>query len=181
MDWTHAFARRLGRVAYAGDGPLIVNASCTFFAPLTYPGKAEVRMFLGVPGRTSVESYYEIWMDGKKYADGAAKLVWVDMKTTRPVPLPESLQALLDVAETAPSPTPGHCAASATRGPCALPVTAPCRSTSTSTTARSRPEPARRRRWRRRKGSRLVRGERHDGESLRSAVADRARGRDHPR
>jgi len=61
-----------------------------------------------VPGRTSVESYYEIWMDGKKYADGAAKLVWVDMKTTRPVPLPESLQALLDVAETAPSPTPAN-------------------------------------------------------------------------
>ena len=106
VDWTHAFARRLGRVAYAGDGPLIVNASCTFFAPLTYPGKAEVRMFLGGPGRTSVEGYYEIWMDGKKYADGAAKLVWVDMKTTRPVPLPEPLRALLDVAETAPSPTP---------------------------------------------------------------------------
>ena len=105
VDWTHAFARRLGRDAYAGDGPLIVNASCTFFAPLTYPGKAEVRMFLGVPGRTSVESYYEIWMDGKKYADGAAKLVWIDMKTTRPVPLPEPLRALLDVAETAPSPT----------------------------------------------------------------------------
>ena len=63
-------------------------------------------MFLGMPGRTSVESYYEIWMDGKKYADGAAKLVWIDMKTTRPVPLPEPLRALLDTAETAPSPTP---------------------------------------------------------------------------
>ena len=65
-------------------------------------------MFLGVPGRTSVESYYEIWMDGKKYADGAAKLVWIDMKTTRPVSLPEPLRALLDVAETAPSPTPSN-------------------------------------------------------------------------
>jgi len=106
VDWAYALARRLGRDAYANDGPVIVNARCTFFAPLTYPGEAEVRMLLGAPGRTSVESYYEIWMDGKQYAEGAAKLVWIDVKTTRPIPLPEPLRALLDAAETAPSPTP---------------------------------------------------------------------------
>jgi acyl-CoA thioester hydrolase len=108
LDWIHAFARGLGRDAYSSDGPLIVNASCTFFAPLTYPGEVEVRMFLDSPGRTSVESYYEIWMDGSKYADGAAKLVWVDMKTTRPIPLPEPLRVLLNAAEKAPSPTPAN-------------------------------------------------------------------------
>ena len=105
VDWSHAFARRLGRDAFASDGPLIVNASCTFLAPLTYPGEVEVRMFLDAPGRTSVQSYYEIWMNGRKYADGAAKLVWVDMKTARPIPLPEPLRTLLDAAETASSPT----------------------------------------------------------------------------
>jgi acyl-CoA thioesterase FadM len=47
-------------------------------------------------------------MDGRKYADGAAKLVWVDMKTTRPIPLPEPLRVLLDPAEKAPSPTPAN-------------------------------------------------------------------------
>jgi acyl-CoA thioester hydrolase len=106
--WAHAFARGLGRDAYASDGPLIVNASCTFFAPLTYPGEVEVRMFLDAPGRTSVESYYEIWMDGRKYADGAAKLVWVDTKTTRPIPLPEPLRTLLDATEKAQTPTPAN-------------------------------------------------------------------------
>ena len=105
VDWSHAFARRIGRDAFASDGPLIVNASCTFLAPLTYPGEVEVRMFLDAPGRTSVQSYYEIWMNGRKYADGAAKLVWVDMKTARPIPLPEPLRTLLDAAETASSPT----------------------------------------------------------------------------
>jgi acyl-CoA thioester hydrolase len=112
LDWIHAFARGLGRDAYSSDGPLIVNASCTFFAPLTYPGEVEVRMFLDSPGRTSVESYYEIWMDGRKYADGAAKLVWVDMKTTRPIPLPEPLRALLKAIEKAPSPTSANAKAS---------------------------------------------------------------------
>src|SRR5438552_8144311 len=39
IDWVYAFAQGEGRGAYAGDGPLIVNARCTFFAPLTYPGE----------------------------------------------------------------------------------------------------------------------------------------------
>jgi acyl-CoA thioester hydrolase len=105
VDWSYAFARRFGRDAFASDGPLIVNASCTFLAPLTYPGEVEIRMFLDAPGRTSVQSHYEIWVGGRKYADGAAKLVWVDMKTARPIPLPEPLRTLLDATETAPSPT----------------------------------------------------------------------------
>src|SRR5437016_5892519 len=36
IDWVYAFAQGEGQGAYAGDGPLIVNARCTFFAPLTY-------------------------------------------------------------------------------------------------------------------------------------------------
>jgi acyl-CoA thioester hydrolase len=112
VDWSHVFARSLGRDAFASDGPLIVNARCTFLAPLTYPGEVEVRMFLDAPGRTSVESYYEIWMNGRKYADGAAKLVWIDMKTARPIPLPEPLRELLDAADEAPTPTPANAKAS---------------------------------------------------------------------
>ena len=99
IDWVHAFARMLGRSAYDGDGPWIVNARCTFLAPLAYPGDAEVKMFLGTAGRSSVESYYEIWMDGRQYAEGAAKMVWIDVKTARPVPLPQPLRDLLDAAE----------------------------------------------------------------------------------
>jgi acyl-CoA thioester hydrolase len=95
IEWLFACAQRLGIVAYEGQGPVIVNASCTFHVPLTYPGEAEVRMFVGPPGKSSVESYYEISMDGKKYADGSAKLVWIDMKTTKSAPLPEALRALL--------------------------------------------------------------------------------------
>jgi acyl-CoA thioester hydrolase len=102
VDWAHAFVRSTGGQAYADDGPLIVNASCTFSLPLTYPGEVEVRMFLGRPGRTSVESYYEIWMGGKQYADGTAKLVWVNVTTGRPVPLPESLRAVLGAAHEHP-------------------------------------------------------------------------------
>ena len=81
--------------AYEHEGPVIVNASCTFHNPLTYPGEAEVRMFVGPPGKSSVESYYEIWMDERKYADGSAKLVWINLDTARSAPLPAGFRALL--------------------------------------------------------------------------------------
>jgi acyl-CoA thioester hydrolase len=52
-------------------------------------------MFVGPPGKSSVESYYEIWMDDRKYADGAAKLVWIDLQTAKSAPLPAAFRALL--------------------------------------------------------------------------------------
>jgi acyl-CoA thioester hydrolase len=87
IEWLHALCGPAG--AYAGSGPVIVNASCTFRAPLVYPGEIEVRMYLGDAGRTSVGSFYEIWMNGRQYADGAAKIVWIDRTSGRSMPLPE--------------------------------------------------------------------------------------------
>ena len=85
--------------AYECAGPVIVNASCTFVAPLVYPGELEVRMFLGEPGRSSVGSFYEIWCGGRKYADGAAKIVWIDLASGRSVPLPDRITAPLRALE----------------------------------------------------------------------------------
>jgi len=80
-------------------GPVVVNASCTFLRPLVYPGDLEVRMFLGDPGRSSVGSFYEIWCDGQKFADGAAKIVWIDIASGRPVPLPDRIKTTLHALE----------------------------------------------------------------------------------
>lgn len=94
VEWFHAFA---GSAAYApnGFGMVIVNASCTFELPLCYPGTLEVKMSLGHPGRTSVGSFYEICKDGRRYAEGAAKIVLIDVASGRPHPLPESVVAPL--------------------------------------------------------------------------------------
>ena len=74
---------------------MIVNASCTFLAPLVYPGELDVRMYLGEPGRTSVVSLYEVICDGRTFAEGAAKIVWIDLASGRPVPLPDTITAPL--------------------------------------------------------------------------------------
>jgi len=78
---------------YRADGTasVIVNASCTFEVPLVYPGEIEVRMHLGGLGRTSVGSFYEMFKDGRRHAEGAAKIVWIELATGRPTPLPEAI------------------------------------------------------------------------------------------
>jgi acyl-CoA thioester hydrolase len=78
-----------------GTAPVIVNASCTFLIPLTYPGTVEVRMFLGTPGRSSIPSNYEIRLvddEATVYATGEAKIVWTDMTTGKSVPIPDDLR-----------------------------------------------------------------------------------------
>lgn len=89
IEWAYDLAERHGEGYATGSGPVIVNASCTFIEPLVYPGDILVRMFLGGPGRTSVHSYYEIWKDERRFAEGAAKIVWIDVASGRPKPLPE--------------------------------------------------------------------------------------------
>lgn len=87
IEWLYAQAKAVGHIG--NDGPVIVNASCNFLLPLVYPGEVEVRMYLGPPGRSSVGSFYEILVAGKMYADGAAKIVWIDRASGRSIPLPE--------------------------------------------------------------------------------------------
>jgi len=99
IEWLFAVATSHDPYA-SGSGPVIVNASCTFLQPLVYPGDVEVRMFLAGPGRSSVGSFYEVCKDGRRYAEGAAKIVWIDLATGRPTPLPEAIAGPLHALAT---------------------------------------------------------------------------------
>ncbi len=80
------------------DAPVIINASCTFLVPLTYPGTVEVRTFVGHIGRSSFTSHFEMRVEGDDtlYAEGASKIVWMMPATGKSVPLPETLRRLLE-------------------------------------------------------------------------------------
>lgn len=84
-------------LAPRGITPVIINASCTFLIPLSFPGVVEVKMFLGVPGRSSIPSRYEIGLQGDRtlFATGDAKIVWTDMASGKSVPIPEDLRRRL--------------------------------------------------------------------------------------
>lgn len=93
LEW---FFGLVGDDAYrTGEGLVIANAICNFRRPLVYPAAVEVRMYLGKPGTTSVASYYDIVAGGVTYADGESRIVWIDLGTGRPRPLPEQIIRLL--------------------------------------------------------------------------------------
>jgi acyl-CoA thioester hydrolase len=76
------------------DGPVIINAACTFMIPVSYPATVIVRLYAGAPGRSSVMNWYEISVEGEDtvYAEGSAKVVWMNHLTGKSVPLPDSLR-----------------------------------------------------------------------------------------
>jgi acyl-CoA thioester hydrolase len=87
------------------EGPVIVNAHCSFIKQLKYPGEIEVSTFVGPPGRSSFEVSHEIrlvdasGMAGELHAEGGAKTVWVNFPAEKSAPLPDVIRALLPAFE----------------------------------------------------------------------------------
>ena len=74
IEWLESLGYGTGQ--HTDEGPVIVNAGCTYLVPLVYPGNVEVRMFIGHPGRSSLPTHYELRLQGndKLYATGDAKM-----------------------------------------------------------------------------------------------------------
>jgi acyl-CoA thioester hydrolase len=90
--------------AWTSTGIVIVNATCNYRRPITYPGTVEIRVYAGAPGGSSVSTYYELRVDEDPvpYADGAAVMVFVDMQAQRPLRIPDAIrQRLLEGREAA--------------------------------------------------------------------------------
>jgi acyl-CoA thioester hydrolase len=81
-----------------GQGPVIVNAFCSFHKQLEFPGNVRVKMFVSDPGRSSFESWATLEREddpGTVYASGGATTVWVDFPAQKSAPLPDWLRAHL--------------------------------------------------------------------------------------
>ncbi|MGL4406762.1 MAG: acyl-CoA thioesterase [Zoogloea sp.] len=94
-EWLEAVGCQVGPGTEVA--PVIINASCTFLIPINYPATVVVDMFVGRPGRSSLESWYELRVEGDErvYATGAAKLVWMNPQTGSSAPIPDTVRACL--------------------------------------------------------------------------------------
>ncbi len=82
-----------------GEGPIIINAFCSFYRQLEYPGDVQMKMYASDPGSSSFESWGTMERPdnpGVIYAAGGATTVWVDFKAQKSRPLPDWLRALID-------------------------------------------------------------------------------------
>jgi acyl-CoA thioester hydrolase len=80
--------------------PVIINASFTFLIPVNYPATLTIKLYAGKPGRSSVMTWYEVWVQGddRLHAEGHSKIVWMNNETGKSAPLPERFRAFLDHA-----------------------------------------------------------------------------------
>ncbi len=95
IDWFDSLGYPVGP---REEGPVIVNASCTFLKQLNYPGNVEVKTYIGTVGRTSMESWIEMrpsYDPGTVYAEGGAKIVWVNYALGKSQPLPDQIRRLV--------------------------------------------------------------------------------------
>ena len=77
-----------------GEGPVIVNAFCTFHKQLEYPGDVVATMFVSDVGRSSFETWCTLEradVPGVVYASGGATTVWVDFPKQRSAALPTTM------------------------------------------------------------------------------------------
>ena len=82
-----------------GQGPVIINAFCSFYKQLEYPGDVLVKMYASDPGKTSFESWAtmeRVDMPGVVHAAGGATTVWVAFPAQKSVPLPDWLRRLIE-------------------------------------------------------------------------------------
>jgi acyl-CoA thioester hydrolase len=89
--------------AWQSTGIVIANATCNYRRAITYPGTVEIKLYVGAPGGASVPTFYELRVDADPvpYADGAAVVVFIDMKTQKSRRIPEAIRARLERAEAA--------------------------------------------------------------------------------
>jgi acyl-CoA thioester hydrolase len=82
-DWTAS-----GRI------PLLAAVQMNYRLPIPYPARIFVEMTTERIGNTSLTLGHRIvGEDETLYADGHSVLVWIDVASGRPVPLPESVRA----------------------------------------------------------------------------------------
>jgi len=98
IGWFEALVAE--ETAWKSTGIVIANASCNFKRPINYPGTVEVSVYVGVPGGSSVPTYYELRINEENtvYADGEATVVFVNMHSQKPIRIPDENRGLLKEA-----------------------------------------------------------------------------------
>ncbi len=95
IEWLESLG--IKDIVNADNGPVIINVSCTFFKPISYPAIVDLAMSIAKPGRSSLQTYFEVRCvgdDSTLYAEGAAKIVWWNPRSGKSLPLPDFIREI---------------------------------------------------------------------------------------
>jgi len=90
VEWLKA---TLDDAMLSESGPVLAHASCDFEHPVTHPASLAVEVYAKPPGKTSLTTLYRARLTDtdEPVAHGKAMLVWVDVETGTPGPVPDLL------------------------------------------------------------------------------------------
>lgn len=84
-------------IPIGGDSyPVVVTIGCTFLRPVFYPDTLRIDCYISEPGRSSFIIDYHIFSESDPVnptATSHSKVVWVDAKTGKSTPLPDSVRS----------------------------------------------------------------------------------------
>ena len=81
-----------------GRIPLLAAVQMNYRLPIPYPARVFVELLTQRVGNSSLTLGHRIvGEDDRLYADGHSVLVWIEMASGRPVPLPEAVRAAAEM------------------------------------------------------------------------------------
>lgn len=81
-----------------GSGPILINAFCTYDRAIVYPARISASVGVSKIGRTSIDTFTTLTSCGPErtmHAWGGGRVVWVDIPSGKPEPLPGRLRETL--------------------------------------------------------------------------------------
>ena len=81
-------------VKFGEQGPVVITSGCEFLKQLYFPNTVLLKVYIAEPGRSSFMTYYDVMTKDEPetfYARGYGKVVWVNYKEEKSIPLPESI------------------------------------------------------------------------------------------
>lgn len=78
-----------------GEGPILGTITCKYLKPAIYPVEFEVTTYIGNAGHSSFLMWHELYNANdtdERFAEVEAKMVWIDIGTSRSRPMPDWLR-----------------------------------------------------------------------------------------
>lgn len=75
-------------------GPVVIHVAATFLKPIVYPATVTVRSNIHSLGNSSLVMDHHLFQNETLMTQGLSKIVWVDYKQNKSIPLPEVIRSL---------------------------------------------------------------------------------------
>jgi acyl-CoA thioester hydrolase len=77
-------------------GPVVIHVACTFLKPVIYPATVTLCSKIHSLGNSSMVMDHELYQDEVLMAQGCSKIVWVDYRQSKSIPLPQVFRTLFN-------------------------------------------------------------------------------------